>query len=388
MKVLHVIPAVALRYGGASRSVIEMCRALREAGSETLIATTDADGHERLNVESGKPVLYEGQPTIFFPRQFSEAFKYSRPLAVWLRGHIGDFDVIHIHAVFSHACIATANACRKKGVPYIVHPIGTLDPWSLKQKRFRKKLFWHLAVKKMLAGAAAIHYTAVPEQKLAEEALGINRGVVIPLGVETNSACQTETTGNPGELHSYLNGGPFVLMLSRLHRKKGLELLLGAFLSISKRSEFKNWRLVLAGDGEPQYVNSLRRLIEKEGGSANVVFTGWIVGTEKQTALQQASLLALTSYQENFGLCVVEALACGTPVIVSPHVNLAPQILQAGAGWVAPLERTSLERTLMEAMQNAHERSLRGAAGRELVRLHFTWSAIAKQLVAVYNSVV
>ena len=98
--------------------------------------------------------------------------------------------MVHIHAVFSHACLAAAQSCRRHRVPYIVRPLGTLDPWSLRQKRFRKQLFWQLAVKRMLREAAAIHYTADEEQRLAEHSLGLKRGVVIGLGVDSSLAAQ------------------------------------------------------------------------------------------------------------------------------------------------------------------------------------------------------
>jgi glycosyltransferase involved in cell wall biosynthesis len=386
VRVLHVIPSVAPRYGGPSRAVIEMCRALRGRGVDTLIATTDADGGGRLAVDLGQPTLYSNVPAILFPRQWSEAYKYSWPLARWLESHVADFEVVHIHAVFSHACLAAAKACRKKGVPYIVRPLGTLDPWSLKQKSAKKKLLWHLSVKRMLDGASAIQYTALPEQKLAEESLGLGRGVVVPLGIEMDSIGGNGDVGTPQSVYPSSNNHPYVLVLSRLHPKKGLELLLPAFLSLAKQSEFAEWKLVLAGDGDAEYVSLLRGLAEREGLSERVVFAGWLQGEQKRVMLQRASLLALTSYQENFGLCVVEAMACGVPVIISPHVNLAPEVEEAGAGWVTPLEVGALESTLAEIMGDPHGRARRGAAGKDLVRRRFTWGAVANQLVLLYDS--
>ncbi len=386
MKALHVIPSVAAHYGGPSRAVLEMCGALRERGVSTLIATTDADGEGRLAVELGRPISYRNVPTIFFSRQWSEAYKYSHPLASWLDTHVDDFDVVHIHAVFSHSSLAAARACRKKGVPYIVRPLGTLDPWSLRQKRLRKRLFWHLGVRQMLAGAAAIHYTTVAERKLAEESLGLTRGVVIPLGIEADLFNQPEETKSAARALPSVEP-PYVLVLSRLHPKKGLEVLLPAFLSLVKRPEFAEWKLVLAGDGETKYVNSLKSLAESFEGNGNVVFTGWIDGERRRSVLREASLLALTSYQENFGLCAVEALACGVPVLLSPHVNLAEEIENVGAGWISPLEGEALERTLAETLSDEKERMQRGAIGRDLVRQRFTWEAVAEALAALYNSV-
>ena len=130
MKVLHVIPGIAPRYGGPSQAVIQMCQPLRSEEVEVLIATTDADGEARLAVEIGRPVVYEGVPTIFFPRQLSEAFKYSHLLACWLDKNVEDFDVVHIHAVFSHSSLAAARACENKNVPYIVRPLGQIELFS------------------------------------------------------------------------------------------------------------------------------------------------------------------------------------------------------------------------------------------------------------------
>jgi glycosyltransferase involved in cell wall biosynthesis len=385
MKVLHVIPSVAPRYGGPSRAIVEMCRALRVSGIDTLIATTDADGTGRLSVALGQQTSYEDVPAIFFSRQWSEAYKYSRPLAEWLKNHVSDFDVVHIHAVFSHACLAAARVCRKNNVPYIVRPLGTLDPWSLNQKRLRKQLFWHLGVRQMLNGAAAIHYTTDAERRLAEESLWLKRGAVIPLGIEADLFDQCKAINEAPPLP--FGKSPYVLVLSRLHQKKGLELLLPAFLSLVKQPEFAGWKLVLAGAGETQYVASLKSLATSCGGNGNIVFAGWIDGERRKALLRAAALLALTSHQENFGLCAVEALACGVPVLLSPHVNLAVEIEQAGAGWVAPLDPLALTQTLAETLRDEKERTQRGTIGRNFVRQRFTWGAVADALVALYNSV-
>src|SRR5579864_618019 len=387
MRALHVIAGVAPRYGGPSQAIVGMTRSLREAGIETLIATTDADGPGRLRVALETETLYEGVPAIFFRRQWSESLKISFPLARWLRAHIAAFDVVHIHAVFSHGSMAAASACHARRVPYVVRPLGNLDPWSMRQKPIRKRLFWHMGVRAMLNRAAAIHYTTAEEQRLAESSLGLSRGVVVALGVDEQVFATARDEMRFRREHPDLGAAPYVIVLSRLHPKKGLERLVDSFLHVTARPELSTWRLVLAGDGEAEYVWHLQQYARVQVGNERVVFTGWLAGLDKFSALDSASLMALPSSQENFGIAVVEALARGVPVLVSPHVNLAPDIVAANAGWVAALEAEHLETVLETALMQADERSRRGEAGRKLARERFTWERSAADLSRLYASI-
>ena len=419
MKVLHVIPSVSERSGGPAQAIAPMCRALQEQGIEVTLATTDAGlSGEEQRAKGRGPALREelrakgegdrhsqsagssplalsplpvthhsslmtdwnGVKTIFFPSQWGESFKYSRPFAKWLDEHAAEFDVVHIHAVFNHACIAAARACRKHGVSYIVRPLGTLDPWGMSQKSWRKRVFLYAGVNRMLSEAAAIHYTSKGEQTAVEESLKLNHGIVIPLGVDAAEP----TSGFLSNLPA-LDGHPYILVLSRLLPTKGLDALLDAFLELLGRDEFQPWRLVFAGDGPAAYVAKLKEKVTGQLASDFVIFPGWLDGESKAGALSNASLLALPSHHENFGLCVMEALACGVPVLISPHVNLAPEIEAAGAGWIAPVDR-SLQTALAEALSSEEERSRRGKAGLELAN-HFTWERIASQLISLYDSV-
>jgi len=133
-------------------------------------------------------------------------------------------------------------------------------------------------------------------------------------------------------------------------------------------------------------VTSLRLQVQGSGGDEHVLFSGWLAGREKVSALQGAALLALPSYQENFGLCVAEALACGVPVLVSRHVNLAREIEAAGAGWVAAMEPDDFREKLAQALQVKEERARRGKAGREFVSRCLTWPTVAADLVTLYRS--
>ena len=341
-----------------------------------------------MQVAVGSPVEYQGVPVIFFTRQCSEAYKYSYPLAHWLGENVRRFNVVHIHAVFSHACLAAARVCRRHGIPYIVRPLGTLDPWSMRRKPLRKRFLWCLGAGQMLRHAVAIHYTTAEERRLAEDSLRLARGVVIPHGIETAQLLIRDSSSLFLQRHPVLGHAPYVLVLSRLHPKKGLELLLETFLDLVRLPQFKQWKLVIAGEGDGTYVTSLRRQVQQCGGNEHVLFCGWLADREKVSALQDAALLALPSYQENFGLCVAEALACAVPVLVSRHVNLASEIAAAGAGWVAAMEPDDLREKLAQALQTKEERARRGKAGQEFVNRFLTWSTVTAELVTLYRSII
>jgi glycosyltransferase involved in cell wall biosynthesis len=255
------------------------------------------------------------------------------------------------------------------------------------QKPLRKRLMWHLSAGRMMRQASAVHYTAREEQQLAERSLGIGRGLVIPLGIEMEKLNDSGSAGLFRQRHHSLGDKPYVLALSRIHPKKNLELLLEVFLSLANQPEFEHWRLVIAGDGEAEYRGSLQSLAERKGRADKVIFPGWLGGAEKSSALQSSALFALTSHQENFGIAAVEALACGIPVLVSEHVNLAPEIDEFGLGWVTPLERASFSDTLAEALRGGAERARRGQAGKSFVARQFSWSKVAAELTDLYASV-
>src|SRR5688500_2283201 len=161
---------------------------------ETSVQFAETEDFKQEQVrKGGSPPLtgnYKGVPAIIFPSQLGESFKYSRPLAAWLNSHIHEFGLAHIHAVFNHSSIAAAHVCRKAAVPYVVRPLGTLEPWSMTQKSVRKRVFWQVAGKAMLRRAAAVHYTTDAEKNSTESLLGLNHGKVIGLGVELNSCAK------------------------------------------------------------------------------------------------------------------------------------------------------------------------------------------------------
>lgn len=384
MKVLHVIPSVAERSGGPATAIVPMCRALQQHGIEVLLVTTNA-GLDHTEPTNGEVSDYKGVPAMFFPSQLGESFKYSRPLSSWLSSHIRQFGLAHIHAVFNHSSVAAAHVCRKAGVPYVVRPLGTLDPWSMAQKSLRKRVFWQVSGKGMLRHAAAVHYTTEAEKLATEKLFGLNHGKVIGLGIDADSPT---SPANDELAHHFpsLAQESYVLVLSRLHPKKGLDVLIESFLSLLDHEQFATLRLVIAGDGPSDYVSKLKEIAASSLHSQKIVFTGWLEGEKKDAVLNGASLLVLPSHQENFGLCVVEALSHSVPVLVSPHVNLAEEIVLANAGWIATVDKERLTARLAEALGDKDELARRGRAGRELSK-KYSWDSTATSLAELYKRI-
>src|SRR5262249_21480238 len=231
---------------------------------------------------------------------------------------------------------------------------------------------------RMLRGAAAVHYTTGEERRLAEQSLRLTNGVVIPLGVTIPADVRRSTKSVDK---------PYVLALSRIHPKKNFELLIRAFLEATASPELSNWRLVIAGDGEPDYVGTLRALARACGGGDRVSFAGWLEGEAKTQALANAELFALPSSQENFGIAAVEAMSLGVPVLVSRNVNLAPEIDGGGIGWASTLEPEEFICALANVLRDEPARRDRGARGRDFVARNYSWAESANKLIAIYRDV-
>jgi glycosyltransferase involved in cell wall biosynthesis len=375
VNVLHVIPSVAARYGGPSHAIGPMCRALAAHGVRTTILTTNADGPHRLPVPLGSLTEWEGVPAVFFNRDTSEAFKYSRGLARWARGHVRDFDVVHIHAVLSHASLTAAASSYRHGVPYVMRPLGTLAPWSLGQKSWRKRVLLTVAARRTVANAAAIHCTSEEEKRGIEIAFPEARPLVIPLGIDPRFL---EGASVPDVAR------PYVLSVSRLHPKKNLETLIDAFLDVT--ADRPEWRLVIAGAGDPEYTRQLTQFIEARGAAGRVELAGWVDGPRKRTLMQRASLFALVSMHENFGISLLEALACGVPAVATRNVDLSEPIAHAGAGWIVEPSRHSVKEGLTAALSAHDGLAARGLAAKQLAT-RFTWPSIAAELSMMYSRI-
>lgn len=378
MRVLHVIPSLSPSQGGPSFALPAMARALQAEGVEVDVATTDDDGPgRRLSLGAG-PVPREGYRLWSFPKQ-TEFYKVSLPLASWLNRHVRDYDLVHIHTVFSFATGAAARAAQRAGVPYLVRPLGVLNRWGMEQRRpWLKALSFRLLDKPLLDRAAGLHFTSVQER---EEAVGLGLRAparVLPLGFDLAEFEALPPAAQFHEAFADTAGRPLVLYLSRLDPKKNLEGLLEAWARVAGPA-----RLVIAGEGDPAYTVGLRERAAQLGLGDRVLWTGRLEGELKRAALAAATLFVLPSHSENFGIALLEAMAAGLPCVSTPGVALAAE--SGDAVRVVAAEAGALATALQDLLGDADARARLGAAAQELARRRYTLLAMGRALKAWYE---
>jgi glycosyltransferase involved in cell wall biosynthesis len=386
MRVLHVIPSLSVKEGGPSLALPVMAHALRQQGIEVTIATTDDDGRgKRRLVALGQYTIDDQQIHYIYFRKNTDFYKVSFQLRHWLVNHVTDFHVVHIHALFSCSSIAAAVIARREGVPYVIRPLGVLNKWGMtNRRRILKKLSLRWIELPILRSAAAIHYTSRAEQleaSLVHPAVASLPSAVIPLAIEAVNQ-SAESAGFFAKFPE-ASGRPIVLFLSRLDRKKGLELLLEAFARV--RSSVDRSLLVIAGEGTPDYTASLRARADALNLNRDIVWAGFLSGNEKTAVFAAASTFVLPSFSENFGIAALEALAAGVPVILSDQVALSDEIRDADAGLVVPCEAEPLAEKIITLLLDPELRQRFATNSRRLVQERFSMEAVGQALKDLYQ---
>ena len=385
MRILHVIASLASRYGGTSKVCEELCRELARQGEQVTIYTTNVDGDEDLDVPLETPIWNAGVEIRHFPTQLLRHYKFSIPLAQALKAAIPSYDLVHIHSLYNFPVVIAAHYCRSAGVPYLIMPHGSLDPYLFVRNRGRKWLYEHLFEWRTLNRAAAIHFTTAEEHALTQP-LGLKApGVVVPIGVNLEDYISPSPPGAFRAAHPETQGKKIVLFLSRLNFKKGLDLLARAFGRIGRQRD--DIHLVLAGPDNEGYATQVRTWLQAEEVLEQCTFTGMLLGEEKLAAFRDADVFVLPSYTENFGIAVVEAMACRVPVVISDKVNIWQEVAQAEAGCVVNCDPHALGTALLNVLDDPRLGQSMGQHGRRLVEERFTWEKVGTQTVQLYRHV-
>lgn len=388
MSVLHVIPSLAVQRGGPSQAAIQMVQQLRRQQVQAEIVATNDDGPGLLNVPLDHWTVEHQVPVHYFPR-YSPAqaglreFAFSAGLTAWLNRNIRNYDLVHIHAVFSYPSLAAMAIARAQGVPYILRPLGSLCQWSLQQSPRKKRVYLRLA-RPLLNQAAALHFTSAAEAREANS-LGLqSESFVLPLGLTLPSPQLLPRPRLKQQLSNDCQR-PRLLFLSRIHPKKGLEVLFQALAALPHR----NFDLAIAGSGDPAYCQRLRAMVERLSLQDRVHWHGFVEGNAKQQLLQGADCFVLPSHSENFGIAVLEALAAGLPVVTTPGVALAESLQPHQVGWVIPpvpeCWTDCLAKVLAQIDQEPEQWTALGDRARQLVQAQFTWPPLTRQLIHHYH---
>ncbi|GAB4365393.1 MAG: glycosyltransferase [Elainellaceae cyanobacterium] len=391
LRVLQIVPSISLVYGGPSQMVLGFSKALASQGVEVTVLTTDSNGdhgQEPLDVPLDRPVEQDGYQIRYFRCSPFRRYKFSLALLRWLAQHASEYDLAHIHALFSPVSTAAATIARCQQLPYILRPLGTLDPADLRKKRHLKQIYAALLERKNLAGAAAIHFTSDQEAKISERFGVVTRDLVLPLGVEPASDRSPTPDSSFPSVPDTPPDTPLLLFMSRIDPKKGLDLLLPALKQLL--AEGVRFHFVLAGTNpqDPDYENQIRAQIQASPLAKYTTFTGFVSGDLKAALLQAADLFVLPSYYENFGIAVAEAMAAGIPVVISDQVHIWQDIQNAEAGWICSCETNSLVDQLRLALSDAQARQQRGTNARAHAIQHYSWRAIAQQAIVAYGQLV
>ncbi len=308
------------------------------------------------------------------------------PLACALRRKIPASDLVHIHSLYLFHDLVAGHYCRRYGIPYLIRPHGTLDPFIHRRHRGRKRLMEYCFENRNIRGAAALHFTTAQEAELAAPYAFGTPGLVVPLGVSQDEFASMPEPGSFRRQHPEIGDSRIILFFGRINFKKGLDILAQAFGTVARRRQ--DVHLVIAGPDNEGWGGRVRTWLEEEGMAARTTFTGMLLGPQRLAVLRDASLFALPSYSENFGLAVVEAMAAGLPVIISDQVNIWQEVETGGAGRVIPCDAAALAEQILDLLDHPEAAAQMGRKGRALVQERFQWPQVGRSLAEAYARII
>jgi len=384
MKILHVTHSMNPAQGGLTAYLAAIVPALAALGHDSEIVCLDAP-------ESGFIAAAAVPTHALGPALLG--YGYSSRLVGWLQAACPRFDAVIVHGLWQYPGLAVRRALAgRPGPRYFVFAHGMLDPWfkrSFPLKHFKKWLYWRFAERTVLREATAVVFTCEEERRLARQSFaGAYSESVVRFGTAAPADEAVAQKTAFFRRHPGLRGKPFWLFLGRIHPKKGLALLLNAYAALSAANESTLPRLVIAGPcADAAYLAELRTCAKKHGLADRIVWPGMIAGAEKWGALRAAEAFVLPSHQENFGIAVVEALACGTPVLISDQVNIWDEIVADGAGLAGPDTSAGTFNVLSawQSLDDDRRRAMRAAAVRTFAA-RYEIGAVARSLLAVLGA--
>ena len=386
MHILHVNSGVDPRQGGPTTAMLALIHAQIDAGLKISVASTfgrdfESGAAERMR-QVGADVHLIGPST--------HVMAWHRNIKPMLRKLIPQADVVHIHGLWEEIQHRAAKLSRWFYKPYLFTPHGMLDPWSLRQGRLKKNIYLTARLRKDLDQATAIHFTDETERDVTT-ALGLApKPIVERLIIDLSDFQPPPPRGRfralfSKQLTDAQGERPFVLFMSRIHHKKGLDLLVPAFAEAIKRNDDARTMLAIAGPNIGGYQATVEELVKQHNLVDRVIFPGMLYGRDRAAAMVDARLFALPSYQENFGVVIIESLAAGTPVLISDQVAIHRHVTEGQVGEVVTTKVEAVTDALCRWMRDDALRDAAASRAQPYVNAHYDRLAQARRWVEHYQ---
>nr|WP_244671796.1 glycosyltransferase [Pseudoxanthomonas spadix] len=379
---LRIIPSIDPRGGGPMEVARRTDGALAARGVHVEVVCLDSPNEGDFLLDYPVPVHPLGPST--------RGYRYQPRLVPWLKENRARFDAVIVDGLWQYHGLAAWRALAGTDTPYFVFPHGMLDPWfkhTYPLKHLKKWLYWPWAEYRVLRGARAVLFTCEEEKLLARKSFWLYRAneEVISLGTVSPPAdADGMLAASFRARHPELHGKRIVLFLSRIHEKKGCDLLVEAFARVAR--DHPDLHLVMAGPDQTGWAAELKRQAQALGIAGRITWPGMLQGDEKWGAFHAAEVFCLPSHQENFGIVVAEALGCGKPVLISNKVNIWREVEADGAGIVRDdtLEGTEDAMRTWLSMSEAGLVSMSSAA-RNCFDTRYRIEQVAKRLIEILH---
>jgi glycosyltransferase involved in cell wall biosynthesis len=370
VRILHVVDRLRPEHGGTSGVVVRLAAAQKLFGLDVTVAC-HREGRLTQDIRSWKDEI----------RQFTDVEVVHcslRPRQV--SGLLRQFEIVHVHGVWMPFLAVVCWQAQRLGISTILAPHGMLATWSLAQKRFKKSLALSFVWRRLINDVSALHALNVAERNELRARFPRVNIQVIPNGIFPEEFTDSSTIGDLVGVVPSIRGRRYILSLARLHYVKGPDLLVEAFARIADR--IPDLDLVVAGPDDGMAA-PLKEAIAKAGLTGRVHLPGAVYGRAKLALLRDAVCMCQPSRHEGFSVSMLEALACGLPVVTTRTANF-PEIESAGAGVIAEPNPPALAKALEGIASDLAMRERQSRAARTLALDRYTWAVVSRRAHEVY----
>lgn len=364
MRVLHIVSSLSRNAGGPARSVQGLVAGLNAAGVDAWLMAMKPLGDPWVDGIKEKFRCANKMNWFGMQREVENVIDELHP------------DIVHIHSIWQWTLHLAVRAARKKGVPYVLAPRGTIEKWSLEQKWLKKKIALLTYQGADFRHAAAIHCTAESEAAQAKRLWPDKPIILSPNAVNVPKELPQR------RLHE--DGAHRALFMSRFHYKKGLLNLIDAWAKVRPQG----WKMELVGTDSAGYLKVIESRIAELGLQDDFIITGALMDEDKWEAYRRADLFILPSFSENFGIVVAEALYAGVPVITTKGTPWR-DLEDHKCGWWIDIGVEPLAKQLRDVMSldDATRREM-GEHGHKLIDENYTWDSVVRSMIVGYEKII